>query len=101
MRNRYSLSSQWLLALVIGNWALISCAPTAPPVTHLPGVELNALPTSAQTLRPAPPSEAPESEMPPSHATFAVPFTTYTNEYYNFAFDYPSDVEVSVQSEGP
>jgi len=49
----------------------------------------------------APPSEVPESEMTPSHAAFAAPFTTYTDEYYNFAVDYPSDVEVSVQSEGP
>jgi len=101
MRNKNSLSPHWLFTLVAGTWALVGCAFTAPPVTDLPDIELSAPPTATQTLRPSPPSETPESGMTPSHATLAAPFTTYTNEYYNFAIDYPSDVEVSVQSDGP
>jgi hypothetical protein len=101
MSNRNFLSPHWLFALAIGTWALMRCAPAAPPVTELPDVQLNVPPTATRTLKPAPPSEAPKSEIPPSHTTFTAPFTTYTNENYNFAIDYPSEVEVSVQSEGP
>ena len=103
---------QYLLCIVF----LTACVGVTPYPTSLASTQTFAIPstkkfptftatsaplTATQTLRPAPTSELTESKIAPSHAAFVASNTTYANEYYNFAVDYPSDVNIYVQSDGP